>query len=241
MPKKNITGADPIPAGRGRIREIDLLRGVAIILMVFFHLVYDLNSFHDIPISYDTGVVFYIGKIAASLFIIIAGISCTLSKNNVKRGLYVLFWAFVVTAATSFAVPGSNIVFGILHFLGISILLSPFFQRFNAYVLFFLGTASLLFGLYAAEITMPNNLLIPFGLMGESFYSADYYPLFPWFGLFLYGGAIGKLKYSNNVSLFPLNAFRTNFVDLSGQHSLTIYLVHQPLILSALYLVFTVA
>ncbi len=229
-----------MPADGQRIRELDLLRGVAIILMVLFHLVYDLNFFYDVPINYRTGAVFYVGKLAASLFIVIAGISSTLSGNNIKRGLYVLFWAFVVTVATTAVIPGSNIVFGILHFLGVSMVIYHFFRRLNPSMLLLLGTLALFLGPAVKTITVPHNLFVPLGLMGKGFFSMDYFPLFPWFGLFLYGCAAGGLMYDKKESIFPLNPTRSNLLDKSGQHSLTIYLAHQPVILSVLYIVFAV-
>lgn len=219
---------------RSRIWELDFLRGVAIVLMVLFHLIYDLNEFYDIPIAYDKGIIYYTGKVAASLFIFIAGISCSLSRSNVKRGLLLLVLAFLITITTWIAVPGSNIIFGILHFLGVSVLFYPLFQNIKPYGLIFLGTMIIVTGQYLSEITARNNFLMPVGLTAENFYSADYYPLFPWFGLFLYGVAFGKLKYRSKKSLFSIDLSRS-FLVLLGRHSLSIYLVHQPIILLILY------
>lgn len=221
----------------GRVWEIDLLRGIAIILMVFFHLIYDLAEYHGVPVVYDNGPVYFTGKLAASLFIMVAGISCTLSRNNTKRGLKLILWGFVIFVVTSIFSPGSNIIFGILQFLGVSILLYPLFKNFNAYLLMLLGTAVILSGPYLYRITMPNNWLAPLGLLSQTFYSADYFPLFPWFGVFLYGSALGKLLYKQKRSLLKLDISGNPLVAL-GRHSLFIYLVHQPVLLLVLLFVF---
>lgn len=206
--------------------------------MIFFHLIYDLNYYYHIPVRYDSGFIYYLGKAAASMFIFISGISCTLTRNNVKKGVILIFWALLVTAVTYVAVPGSNIFFGILHLLAVSTLLFPIFSRINPYLLLPLGTIIIISYLFTAKITMPNNFLLPLGLLGENFSSVDYYPLLPWFGPFLYGIALGKLKYKERKSLFPFKPSGKNFLDLLGQHSLTIYLLHQPILLVMLYTIF---
>lgn len=206
--------------------------------MIFFHLIYDLNYYYHIPVRYDSGFIYYLGKAAASMFIFISGISCTLTRNNVKKGVILIFWALLVTAVTYVAVPGSNIFFGILHLLAVSTLLFPIFSRINPYLLLPLGTIIIISYLFTAKITMPNNFLSPLGLLGETFSSVDYYPLLPWFGPFLYGIALGKLKYKERKSLFPFKPGGKNFLDLLGQHSLTIYLLHQPILLVMLYTIF---
>lgn len=219
-----------------RIWELDYLRGIAILLMVFFHFIWDLNEFYQLPLRYENGWVYYIGKAAASLFIFIAGISCSLSKNNSKRGLKLIFWGLVITFTTSIAVPGTNIFFGILHFLGVSILLYPLCSRLRPGILLTLGTLIISLGFYLETVTIVStNLLAPLGLIGEGFYSADYYPLVPWFGLFLYGVASGKLVYPNKQSLFSHNLDQSMLVA-AGRHSLLIYLIHQPLLLLILFL-----
>lgn len=220
-----------------RIWEIDYLRGLAILLMVFFHLMYDLNEFFNLPITYDSGWIYYIGKLAASLFIILAGISCSLSSNNVRRGLKIFALGLLITVVTYLTVPETNIIFGILHFLGVSILLFPLFRFWSPRYLWPLGILIISIGYYLQGINMPNNFLFPLGLLGDNFYSADYYPLFPWFGLFLWGTALGKTAYSSRKSLFPRGP-RGEFLLNLGRHSLLIYLLHQPILLSLLYLLF---
>ncbi|MDO7787662.1 heparan-alpha-glucosaminide N-acetyltransferase [Desulforamulus aquiferis] len=218
---------------------MDFFRGIAIIIMVLFHLLFDLNEFYNVPINYEQGLIYYSGKLAASIFIFISGISCTLSKNNLKRGLILLMIALVITIITAYAVPGSNIFFGILHFLGVSILLYSIIKNINPSFLFILGGIIILGGQYKNQLTMPNNLLAPVGLLGEPFYSMDYYPLIPWFGLFLLGVALGKLVYKEKKSLFKMD-FTKSYLVYLGQHSLLIYLIHQPLLLGILYLLMSI-
>ncbi|MBS3978112.1 MAG: DUF1624 domain-containing protein [Syntrophomonadaceae bacterium] len=223
---------------RSRIWELDFLRGIALIAMIAFHTVYNLKEFYQVPVSYEVGPVYYLGRFAASLFIVVAGISCSLSKNNIRRGAKIFLFGLMITLVTYLVNPAFNIIFGILHFLGAAILLNSFFIRFSPGVLLILGTAIILAGSYFREIVMPNNLLAPFGLLGPEFFSVDYYPLVPWLGLFLYGVSLGKILYNGKKSLVANSALRQSFVNILGQHSLIIYLLHQPVILLLLSLLY---
>ncbi|MCX6569388.1 MAG: heparan-alpha-glucosaminide N-acetyltransferase domain-containing protein, partial [Candidatus Aminicenantes bacterium] len=74
-----------------------------------------------------------------------------------------------------------------------------------------------------------------FGLPSQSFSSLDYFPLIPWFGVFLIGVALGKSVYASKRSLLPWRMPPT-FVNFAGRHSLIIYIVHQPVIMGVLYI-----
>ncbi|WP_238442564.1 heparan-alpha-glucosaminide N-acetyltransferase [Desulforamulus reducens] len=220
-----------------RLWELDFLRGVAILLMVFFHLMYDLHEFYNLPIHYQEGFIFLTGKASATLFILLAGVSCSLSKSNLKRGRNLLFIAILLTIITMIAVPGSNIIFGILHFLAISILLYPIFHRWSPGILMVFGTIIIGLQYFTALLTPSTNLLFPLGFISKDFFSVDYYPLIPYLGLFLYGIALGKLLYPDKKSRFFYWSFAKPLI-LLGQHSLFIYLTHQPILLLLLYLFF---
>ncbi|MDS1029790.1 heparan-alpha-glucosaminide N-acetyltransferase [Bacillota bacterium LX-D] len=223
------------PVKKQRIWEIDFFRGVAIVLMVIFHLIYDLKEFYHYPLNYEEGFFYYIGKAAASLFIFLCGVSSSLSHNNFHRGLKLLLLGFLITIVTAIFVPGSNIIFGILHFLGLSVLLYPFFYPLPPAVIVLIGFFCIGIGTYLPKVVTTHNFFAPLGLTSARFYSADYYPLFPWLGLFLFGAAWGKMKYSQGKSLFRFQ-LKSDFFQILGRHSLLIYVLHQPLLLAVLYL-----
>lgn len=178
-----------------RLWEIDILRGIALVLMVFYHLLYDLNVFFTFNIAYNKGLFYLIGKSAAILFILVAGISSSFSKNNTLRGLKLIIWGYVIFLVTYIVVPGSNIVFGILQFLGVCLLLYPVFKKISPYVLAAAGTTIILTGEFTAQLSVGQNWLVPLGLREPSFSSADYFPLIPWLGVFLWGVSISKIVY----------------------------------------------
>ena len=219
-----------IKANGSRIWELDFLRGTALILMIYFHIIFDMAVFFNYSVSYEGNINYYIGKISAILFILIAGICCSLSGNNIKRGLKVTGAALFVTLASYIYNPGFIILFGILHFLGFCILLSTATNKLGKYSLLISGTIIIITGFFIQFINVNHNYLFIFGIINRSFVSQDFYPLIPWFGVFLYGMAFGKELYSQNRSLFKSSP-RYRMVSTAGRHTLPIYLIHQPVIL----------
>lgn len=219
-----------------RIWELDFFRGIALILMIYFHIVFDMKDIFGYNVTYGSGINFYIGKISAILFMLLAGISSYLSRSNIRRGLKVLGTAMVITVATHLYSPDLGIKFGILHFLGVCMLLAPILQKLNRYALFSVGILSIIIGNYVSGISVTHDYLFVFGIYSEKFVSSDYYPLFPWIGVFIFGIAIGQIFYTKRKSIFNFS-IGNNPISSVGRHTLMCYLVHQPLILLVLTLV----
>jgi uncharacterized membrane protein len=218
---------------KNRILEIDLLRVAAILLMVVFHFVYDLNEFAGIDIDYDSTFWFSIGKAAALLFIFVSGISSCLGRNSTKRGLTVLGFGVLISVVTYFFDSREYVRFGILHFLGVSILLSYFLKKMNKPCLFILSIATLLIGFWANMIQVATFLLLPFGFMYSGFSTMDYYPLFPYLAVFIFGIFAYKMFYERGKS-FIKREYNLKTVRFISKHSLVIYLVHQPILLGVI-------
>lgn len=221
-----------------RIWELDFFRGIALILMIYFHIVFDMRDIFGYDVTYSSGINFYLGKISAILFMLLSGISCYLSRSNIRRGLKVVGIALVLTVATHLYSPELGVKFGILHFLGVCMLLAPVFQKLNRYVLILLGILSIVIGNLFTGMVASNDYLFISGIYSENFVSSDYYPLFPWLGVFLFGMAFGQIFYSNRKSIFNFN-LGDNLLSRMGRHTLMCYIVHQPLIILVLTLINT--
>jgi len=221
---------------KNRIWEIDFLRGIAIILMSLFHLLYDLSEFYNFDIDYTAGLVDLIGLTSALMFITLTGISSSFSKSNLKRGIKILFVALIITAVTYIYDPATYINFGILHLIGISILLYSFFQKLSTPLLILSGILIIIIGNYLDNLSVTSNFGVPFGLTNSFYTALDYYPLFPYFGVFLLGVALKNVFYPTKHSLFKFSLPADNHINKLGQHSLSIYLLHQPIILAILFL-----
>jgi len=244
MAGSDTTGA---PAVRPpRIWEIDFLRGVSIILMVCYHLLFDLGEFVGVKtfLGWSTDMSKTAWIIAQSffavLFVLLSGTSSTLSRSNIRRGLRLLAVSLAVSVATYIFDPASAVYFGILQCLAVSMLIfGAAFEKAGAAACAAWG--ALVIGLAAAlpalkkALAIQTNWLMPFGLPGPSYSAFDYFPLIPWFGIFLVGAALGRSVYASRRSLLPWRMPRT-FVNFAGRHSLLIYIVHQPVIMGVLYL-----
>lgn len=220
--------------GFARIWEVDFVRGIALILMVLFHLLFDMREFFGLDVAYDKGIYYFIGKTAGILFILISAVSCTFSRSNNKRAVKILLLALLVSVISHLYNFDYGIKFGILHFLALSILLYPIFKEFRAVSLIVIGTLVIIMGNYLDYVPVTHNYLFIFNLTANSWVSGDYYPLFPWFGVFLYGMAIGKMLYRNRKSLFS-KAPQGNIINYLGRHTLSVYLLHQPLLIALIY------
>jgi len=242
----------PTPSHSYRIMEIDFLRGIAIILMIIFHLVVDLRDFYFYNLEYLRGFWYLEGKLSAILFIVISGISSTLGRNSIRHGLTIFAWAMLLTVITYLYNDNCYILFGILHFLGISLLTANLMRHLPNAWLLLISSIVIFIGVVLFQPFVTNPYLFPLGLMTNTFVSLDYYPLFPWYGLFLLGILLGKLLYANKKERLDLSQasptpFELLFCSLPldlhktitwlGQHSLIVYLIHQPILLALLYIV----
>ncbi len=245
-----------------RFTEIDICRGIAILMMVLFHTLFDISFFGIAPVNVESGVWRYFAYATATLFLLIVGVSLvvsharaatmisgfSLAKKFLLRGAGIFFLGLLVTVATWLYLREGFILFGILHLIGISVMLSPLFFRFKKYNVI-LGIACILIGLFLISHMGLNDtpvisgnpvgiifpfLLLPFGIHSAAYWAVDYTPLFPWFGVVLVGMGIGEFLYGAGVRRFSTPQFPELLVrplSFLGRHSLVIYLVHQPVII----------
>ncbi|MCO5385842.1 MAG: DUF1624 domain-containing protein [Desulfosporosinus sp.] len=218
-----------------RYGEIDLLRAIAIVLMVLFHIVYDLREFAGIKINYQDPIWFLVGKTAALLFIFISGLASGFSRSPVRRGFKVLLYGMAITVATYLAMRDIYVRFGILHFLGVTMILSPLLYSLSSRMLWALAGVTALLGFWFKELVIETSLFLPFGLMYKGFGSMDYYPLFPYISVTFLGILAYRHWYDQRTE--PLWAFKLDSKPILwlSRNSLMIYLVHQPLILLIIF------
>jgi len=236
-----------------RFWEVDLLRGCAIVLMVLYHLVFDLNYFAVYDIDVSSGFWLAVARTAASLFLLLVGLSLTLSHSRarllgqkdgfffrlLKRSAWILGLALGVTIVTYLFIGDGFIVFGVLHLIGLSLLLAyPFLRLQRANFIF--GLLFILLGIYLQNISASFPWLLWLGLAPPVFYSVDYFPVFPWFGVILVGMGLGGLFYPGYRRGIPVpdlsGSSIVRLLAFLGKNSLAVYLVHQPVIIAFLYL-----
>ncbi len=252
--EKTITEKKP------RLHLVDEYRGFWIINMIIYHgiwdLVYIFGANWDLFQQNWTHVWQQVG---CSSFIFISGFCWQMSKHNLKRGLQVFGAGLIITAATLIFMPSSRVLFGVLTLLGSCMLLlipcSRLFQKIHpllgatiSFLLFlfvypvndgYLGFAGI------EMIKLPSewyqSLLGSYlGFTEPTFWSTDYFPIFPW--IFMY--IVGYFTYS-----FLYNYHREKAIALLskslcppcgwvGRNSLIIYMLHQPVIYGILTILY---
>ncbi len=239
-----------------RFWEVDSLRGIAIVMMVTFHLIFDLYYFGVYNFDVHSGFLWWFARITASMFIFLVGVSLSLSysrtilKGNygtqnqlffkyLKRGLKIFGYGLIITAVTWIFIGNGFIIFGILHLIGIAIILEyPFLKR--KYINLILGSFFIAAGIYLMSFTFDFYGLLWLGFTPYNFYTLDYFPLLPWLGVVSLGIFLGNTLYENYNRRFKLPDLSKNvlikFSGFLGKHSLLIYLIHQPILLFILYL-----
>ncbi len=225
-----------------RIWELDAFRGLFIVGMVVVHILYDIKYMFGCDI-YLPPIYDFVKDYGSALFILLSGICVTLGRKSVKRGLTVLALGFGVTVVMEvlcFIDSDSfmHIYFGILHLLGVCMLLYPLYKRLPLWLTALLGVAIIAAKPLIADIEY-GNWLLPFGITNISM--ADYFPLIPHLGVFMIGTVLGRTLYKEKRSLFPAaigeNAL-VRFFSMCGRASLWIYVAHQPIVYGALWLIF---
>ncbi len=222
-----------------RYPELDLLRTVALSAMILYHTAYDLAAFYGFQIDVLSGGWWLLARSTATLFLLLVGISFVISWDRTptdqrtrkywQRGCLLLAVAMMVSLATLVFDASSYVRFGILHLIATSILVLPFFMRFTFWNAP-LGVLCILIGQF---IPPPH------------FTTIDHFSPLPWFGVILLGTALGDLLYIRWIAwrkyCSSLFAHRLSLIALSwpSRHSLLIYLVHQPIMLLLLKLVFS--
>ncbi len=232
-----------------RLWEVDSLRGFAIVEMVFYHFVWDLSFFGLTQATLVVGPWQWFARSIATLFIFTMGVSLTLSYNRerrklghghlfgkyLRRGLMIFGWGMVITVATYFFIGRGFVIFGILHLLGLSVVLAYPFLKANRWVTLAAGSGIILAGILVDPLRSDSAWLVWLGIKQTGSYMVDYYPVLPWSGIALLGVFVGHTLYPGGRRTFSLPDWGglppLRGLQFLGRHSLLIYLIHQPIII----------
>ncbi len=219
-----------------RFFSVDFLRGLAIIPMIIFNYSVTLNYFHLIDFPTNFLYWYVLPRLIAGTFIFVSGIASSVSYKNSSgsfrkkyflRGLKITIFASAITIFTFFIVPNGTVIFGILHFFAVSSFLIPFFIR-NRKINLIAGIVLILLGFYIESLSL--SFSSAFWLFPEHFFTLDYFPIIPWLGVMMLGVYFADIFIKVTRRFEVKNKIGSLFVFF-GRNSLTIYLVHQPLLI----------
>jgi uncharacterized membrane protein len=231
-----------------RLPIIDALRGFAVAQMIVYHFIYDLNYFGWLDLGMTRNQPWLGWRTAiVSQFALLVGVSLVLRLAH-KPGWrdFAVRWAQVAAAAAlvslgSWSMFGPRwIYFGILHFIAVALIVGRLLAPLREWNLL-LAAAALAtwwFHLDPAFNSAPANIL---GFVTIKPRTEDYVPLFPWIAATLAGLGLGAWWQRRGFALAPrwqrLNADPPRLLVLLGTWALTVYLVHQPVLIGLLWLV----
>ena len=237
---------------RCRAFELDALRGLAVLMMVLHHMIFDLRYLFGLDVfawQESNWFIYLLRPLFLSVFLLISGICSTFTRSNLKRGLRLGAVALGFTVATTIVSLATHsdlyIFFNVLHLLAVGILLYAALTwhdrgpRTDA-ILVLLTLATMYVALILPKEPVATWLLLPFGVLPAGVPTmSDYLPIFPWLGFFLAGALIGRLLYRDRQTAFPgapswLLNISAPFMFM-GRNSLWIYALHQPIMLAILY------
>jgi len=227
-----------------RLPRLDALRGVAIVWMVAFHFAFDLNHFGWLSPRQDFyGDPFWTGQraVIVSLFLFCAGLSQAVALE-VGTG-WPRFWrrwrqvagcALLVSAASAWMFPGSWISFGVLHALAVMMVLARLTARWRG-ALWPSGGLLLILPWLFSHPVFDSRWTNWVGLVTRKPITEDYVPLMPWLGIFLWGLAAGQWVWGHRRHwLTGALPRRLSPLATLGRFSLSIYMLHQPLLIGVL-------
>jgi uncharacterized membrane protein len=233
-----------IPQRLSREPALDALRGAAILAMVAYHFSFDLHYFGFTHWDFYRDPFWLNARtLILSSFLLIAGISLALAQRGSPSPSR--FWrhiarialcAMAVSAASYLLFPESWIWFGVLHAIAVSLVLARPLVRRPALALA-IGAAMIVAGNLYSNAMFDNRALGWLGFMTAKPRTEDYVPLFPWTGVLLVGVAAGHALLRAHMRPIAFAARWPRGMAWLGRRSLLIYMVHQPLLLGALFLI----
>ncbi len=219
-----------------RLYFLDFLRGLLLLIMIFYHYTFNLSYFFDYPINLDAFFLKIIPPVFSSCFLLVSGYSSVLSRNVAKRGLYVFFWATVVTLVTFIITPEAPVFFGILHCIGIMMIIAHFLKNIPDVLLLISPILVFIIDFLIKDLSVNYNYLLFLGITSNSFTSLDYYPLIPHGAFFLFGIFLGR-NFKPDFLYKKLENKIGEALTFAGKNSLKVYLLHQPLFFAIYYFI----
>jgi uncharacterized membrane protein len=231
-----------------RFAGIDALRGFAVAQMIVYHFIYDLNFFgwvrlamtRDQPwVGWRTAIV--------TQFLLLVGVSLVLRhafkpawSDFWRRWVQIAGAAALVSLGSWFLFGNRFIFFGILHYIAVGLIIARLLVplgRLNIVI----GLAALIAGLVFKDAMFNPTEVTWIGFATRKPATEDYVPIFPWIGVTLIGVGLGAVWQRAQFAVTPavqsLNAGPPRLLVFFGTWALTIYLVHQPILLGVLWAV----
>ena len=233
---------------RARLGRIDIARGAALIAMAIYHCAWDLEFFGYLdPATTTQGGWKLFARGIASSFLMLVGFSLVLAHGRgirwnhfARRLAQIIAAAAAITLATWYFTPGTFVFFGILHHIALASILGLAFLRLPVAGLFAIAALLVAAPYYLRDAVFDHPALWWVGLSTIPIKSNDYVPILPWFAAVLIGMGLARIFQASDFIRWLEGGIQPPLLDRSltfiGRHSLAFYLVHQPILISLVFL-----
>lgn len=242
---------------KNRIKELDIIRGLLIVLMMidhFFLLYLNLSNYiNNTNISLYSIASFYLSNdirkcvrfVVMSVFFIISGICCIFSRNSVKRTIKLCIASFIFSVSTylvsiifkfnCFVLCGVLFCYSIYNF--IFCILQGYFEKKSISINFILVLMLLatLFCVFDFKIE-GTNVFMFLGLPDALYIAPFEYvspPKFMW--AFFTGVFLGQKLYSNHM--FSYFDYNIPILSWIGKNGIYFYFLHYPFLILFIYII----
>lgn len=219
-----------------RYEIIDHIKAVAVIMMIFFHLFFDLDNFGFVDIDYKVDTFWNMQpKLIIAMFLLSVGMSLRIVHGNGikwlrfrKRFLKLIFLALIITGVTYQVFPKRWVYMGIIHNIAITSLVGLLFLKIPR-----------ISGTLGAAIIFPSAVLdYTYPFFSFSTRAVDHVALLPWGGFVLLGIYLHEI----NFHKIAIKDYRfKKYILFLGQKSLPIYFIHQMILFPLCYLAFKIS
>jgi len=220
---------------------LDVLRGIAIVLMVFFHFVWDAANFGLV----NSGLLGAFGWKLFGLcilgaFLSVSGFSLTWAFLHgvgggvfLRRILKVGLCAGLISLGTWLTQRDYFIYFGVLHHIALGSAILLLLLRWPAAVTAICAVAAMALPRFFRPDFLDQGWFWWLGLCRSQPASPDYVPLLPWFSIMLTGSLLARIASREAVMKSLGGAVESAAIRClgwAGRKSLWIYMLHQPLL-----------
>lgn len=242
-----------------RIKELDFLRGLLIVLMIvdhFFLLYFNLSNYYSVVNTSLYGAANYylnhdarniIRFIVMSIFFVISGICCNFSKNNLSRAFKLAFassfFSLLTYLISIFTKYDCFVICGVLHCYTIYVFSYCLFKKFLNGKIDFLVNFILILSLLSILFLINDfrvsgtNMFIYFGLPEKTYVAPFEYvssPEYIW--AFYMGVLIGETLYKDHK--YSYLKYNIPFISWIGEKSIYFYFLHFPILLILILKIF---
>lgn len=242
-----------------RYHTLDNLRALNLISMIAYHFSWDMVYLFGADWQWYRSEAAYIWQQSICwIFILLSGFCWSMGHRKWRRGLEVFAGGICITAVTLLFMPDERVLFGVLTCLGSCMLLMILAEEWlkrvpaKAGILVALGLFFVFRNVNEGYLGFERVRLLSLpegwyrtlgtaylGFPAAGFYSTDYFSILPWFFLFAAGYFLYRIV-NESGKISCLQGKRVLWMEWLGQHSLLIYMLHQPVIYLVLMVCFAI-